>query len=214
MKHTKIMFVTGIGTDVGKSVATGLIARSMMEQGLKLATVKLVETGNKGKTSMDIKVHRKFMKTVLPEDKEGLTAPAIFKLPASPELAAKAEGKRFEVKKAVAAAKKVARRYDVTLVEGAGGLMVPLTGKMTTLDLLKAEKWPVIVVTRGKLGDINHSLLTLEALKANKVEIAGVVFNAFGQEGELGDDCTTWIRRWMKENTPDLELMTIPEIPK
>lgn len=214
MKHTKIMFVTGIGTDVGKSVATGLIARSMMEQGLKLATVKLVETGNKGKTSMDIKVHRKFMKAVLPEDKEGLTAPAIFKLPASPELAAKAEGKRFEVKKAVAAAKKVARRYDVTLVEGAGGLMVPLTGKMTTLDLLKAEKWPVIVVTRGKLGDINHSLLTLEALKANKVEIAGVVFNAFGQEGELGDDCTTWIRRWMKENTPDLELMTIPEIPK
>ena len=216
MKKHGIIFVTGIDTGVGKTVATGVLARSFMDQGLKTATVKLVETGNRGRTSMDVKVHRKLMKTKLPEDKEGLTSPAIFKLPASPALAAKAEGKKFDVKAAVAAARKVAGRYDVTLVEGAGGLMVPLTEKITTLDLIKAEKWPVAVVTCGRLGDINHSLLTLEALKFNKVKIASVVFNAFVTDADarVGEDCKEQVREWMKKNTPELELTLIKEMGK
>lgn len=208
----KIVFLGGIGTDVGKTVATGLYAKRMLDAGLKVATVKLVETGSKDGKSQDVAVHRRLMGTKkLPEDAAGLTCPITYKFPASPELAAQLEGKKVPVAKLVAAARKVSRRYDLTLVEGAGGLMVPLTARMTTLDLIVREKWPLMLVCTGELGAINHALLSLEAIKARGVQLEKVLFNHLpGETAAIAADNLKVVRRWLNAN---LEGVAVDELP-
>ena len=93
----EVFFVSGTGTDVGKTVATGLMARWLLAMGRDVITVKLVQTGNVGR-SEDIEVHRRLMGGVrFPEDDSGLTAPQIFEFPSSPLLAARLEGKAVDV---------------------------------------------------------------------------------------------------------------------
>lgn len=211
----RIVFVTGSDTGVGKTVATGYLARHLfMAQGLKVATVKLVETGNRGQRSQDVKVHRQLMgiKT-LPEDTLGLTAPAIFRYPASPLLAARLEGKAFDWKNAVKSVRQVAANYDCTLVEGAGGLLVPLADDLTTLDLLRRCGWATEVVVCGRLGDINHALLTLEVLKSSGVALYGVAVSSLpGVNRRHRQDCIDAVRRWLAANAPRARLDLVPAV--
>ena len=92
----KIYLVAGIDTGVGKTVATGQMARDLRSRGVDAITVKLVQTGNDG-YSEDIDAHRAIMGCRFPEDDQGLTAPQIFKFPSSPELAARLEGKTVDL---------------------------------------------------------------------------------------------------------------------
>ena len=117
-----VFFVSGTGTDVGKTVATGLMARWLLAMGRDVITVKLVQTGNVGR-SEDIEAHRRLMGGVrFPEDDAGLTAPQIFEFPSSPLLAARLEGKSVDVAKIVDSVEACAAAHEVVLVEGAGGL--------------------------------------------------------------------------------------------
>ena len=214
-KKHRIIFVTGSDTGVGKTVATGYMARHfLMPHGLKVATVKLVETGNRGRRSQDVKIHRKLMGIKsLPEDRLGLTSPAIFRYPASPLLAAQLEGRKFDWRQAVKAVETVAANYDCTLVEGAGGLMVPLAGNLTTLDLVRKCGWEVEVVVCGRLGDINHALLTLEALKHAGIKLHGVAVSTLpGANRRHRQDCIDAIRRWLKSNDPAAYFDAIPAV--
>jgi dethiobiotin synthetase len=172
-----VYFVSGIDTDSGKTVAVGLMARYLLRQGIKVITAKLVQTGNEG-ASEDLFKHRAMMGLAeLPEDKEGLTAPQIFKFPASPHLAARLEGRSVDVGAVCQAIRTLATRYDIVLVEGAGGVAVPLTEELLTIDLVAQEKWPIILVTSGKLGSLNHTILSLEAVSQRHIPLAGVVYN-------------------------------------
>ena len=92
----RVVFVSGIDTGIGKTYATGYLARREMEKGLKVATLKLVQTGNEG-FSEDIKTHREIMGASLPEDADFTTAPQIFRFPSSPELAARLEGRPYDI---------------------------------------------------------------------------------------------------------------------
>ena len=129
-----IYFISGIDTDIGKTVATGIIAKQLLDQGVSIITQKLVQTGNDG-CSEDIAKHRQLMqKNDLPEDSEGLTAPQIFKYPASPHLATRLEDTHLDLEKITSATQVLAERYDVVLLEGAGGLMVPLNTDLLTIE--------------------------------------------------------------------------------
>lgn len=122
-----VYFISGIDTDSGKTVAVGLMARYLLKQGVNVITAKLVQTGNEG-FSEDLLKHRDMMGVgEFPEDREGLTAPQIFKFPASPHLSAQLEGRSVDVEVICDAVRTLATRYEVVLVEGAGGLAVPLT---------------------------------------------------------------------------------------
>ena len=131
-----VWFVSGIDTDAGKTVATGWLARRWMDEGFTVATVKLVQTGAPDGRSPDIAVHRRIMGVTLPEDAEGLTAPALFDYPASPHLAAAMEKRTLDLQAVLRAIETVSGRYDRVLVEGAGGLMVPLTEDLLTIELI------------------------------------------------------------------------------
>ena len=173
----RVYFVSGIDTGIGKTVAAGMIARSLLGTGVRAATVKMVQTGCRG-FSEDLELHRKLMGIpFLTEDLAGLTAPQIFEFPASPHFAAAREGRAVDVERIADAVRQVAAKYDVTLVEGAGGLAVPLTEDLLTVDFAAGQNWPVLLVASGHLGSLNHILLSLEALRARKMRLAGVVWN-------------------------------------
>ena len=189
MPH-RVYFVSGIDTGVGKTVATGVMARWLLGRGLAVATVKLVQTGCRG-FSEDLNMHREIMGVPpLPEDAAGLTAPQIFDFPASPHLAAALERRTVDVDRIAECVRLVSAKYDVTLVEGAGGLAVPLTEDLLTVDFAAAERWRVILVCSGKLGALNHALLSVEALKHREMDLAGVVYNYCAEADPVIDEDT------------------------
>ena len=172
----KILFVSGIDTGVGKTVATGLMARYLVKRGVNVATIKLVQTGNVG-FSEDRDEHRRLMGRTLPEDAENLTAPQIFAFPASPHLAAALERRTVDTDKIRAACCELAARYEIVLAEGAGGLAVPLTEELLTVDFAAAENYPLILVSSGKLGSLNHTILSLECAASRRMRVLGIVFD-------------------------------------
>lgn len=91
--------------------------------------------------------------------------PEIFSYPASPHLASQLDNRPIDFDKIKRATEELSERYDSVLLEGAGGLMVPLTTELLTIDYIVQEKYPLIFVTSGKLGSINHTLLSLEAIQ-------------------------------------------------
>lgn len=173
----KVYFVSGIDTGIGKTIATGLMARWLCAHGVDAITFKLVQTGNVG-FSEDIEMHRRICGVhSFPEDDSLLTAPQIFRFPSSPRLAASMEGRRVDLDAISRAAEEVSSRHAVTLVESAGGLDVPLDGMVLSSDFAAGKGWPLILVTCGRLGAINHALLSIEAAIARGMHIAGVVHN-------------------------------------
>ncbi len=173
----KIYFISGIDTGIGKTMATGLLARSLRGRGVDAITVKLVQTGCAG-FSEDLEEHRRIDGSGgFPEDAKGLTAPQIFAFPASPRLAAELEGETVDLKRIDSCIAECARNHEVVLVESAGGLDVPLDANTLSIDFAAGRGWPVILVTSGRLGAINHILLSLEAIRARRMRLAGIVQN-------------------------------------
>jgi len=173
-----ILFVTGIDTGIGKSVATGLMARWLAQRGRTVITQKLVQTGCRGPVAEDIAVHRKLMGTgLLDVDHAGTTCPFIFAYPASPHLAARLEGRMVDTAVIDRATDRLAARFEHVLVEGVGGALVPLAGSLTVLDYVAQRRYPLIVVGSLRLGGINHTLLTLEAAERRGVAVRGLVLN-------------------------------------
>ena len=175
--ENRVYFVSGIDTGVGKTMVTGLMARSLAAAGRDVITVKMVQTGNVG-FSEDLELHRRICGGArFPEDVEGLTAPQIFAFPSSPLLAASLENRKVDVAAITNAVGKCAGRHEIVLVESAGGLDVPLTEEVLSVDLAAAEGWSLVLVSCGRLGSINHTLLSLEAAKSRGMKVAGVVHN-------------------------------------
>ncbi|PTN36995.1 dethiobiotin synthase [Desulfonatronum sp. SC1] len=207
-----IIFVAGIDTDVGKTVATGRLAAVYAAAGRRVITQKLVQTGCEG-IAEDILEHRRAMQyDLLPEDLAGSTCPYVFKFPASPHLAAALEGRRIDTAKLTGATNTLARHYEIVLVEGAGGLCVPLDGQTTLLDLLARQHWPTVLVTTPRLGSINHTLLSLAALRERRIPVAGIVYNLHHPSPpEIVDDTLHIIRdalRTINHRAPVLHMPT------
>ena len=210
----KTYLISGIDTGIGKTVATGLMARFLTARGTDAITVKMVQTGNDG-FSEDIAVHRRICGNVeFPEDREGLTAPLIFKFPSSPLLSASLEGKRVDAGAIANAVEACAAKHDVVLVESAGGLHVPLTDDMLAIDFAAAHRWPLILVTCGRLGAINHTLLSLEAAKTHGVPVAGVVFNWFPDVDLVIDsDAFNTVKSYLAKWGMPSSTVRIPHVP-
>jgi len=181
--------VTGIDTDIGKTVATGLLGRYLLGLGKRVITQKLVQTGCIG-ISEDIRVHRRLMGQELqPEDHQGLTCSYVFPKPCSPHLAASLAGSRIDPAVIRQATYALAARYEVVLLEGAGGLHVPLIEDFTFLDYLEQESLPLIVVSSPRLGSINHTLSALELGRSRGLNVLGILYNRYYEsDREIAED--------------------------
>jgi len=175
----KVYFISGIDTDSGKTFATGILAKTLMNQGKTVITQKLAQTGCTD-ISIDIIKHRELMGIdLLEEDLLKITCPYCFEIPASPHLAAKIEDKVIDCAIIDKNTKTLSLKYDYVLLEGAGGLLVPINDDIYTIDFIKERNYPVILVTSAKIGSINHTLLSIEACKNRGITIAGIIFNLY-----------------------------------
>ncbi|OQX15818.1 MAG: dethiobiotin synthase [Desulfobulbaceae bacterium A2] len=194
----KILAVCGIDTGVGKSVVTGLLARWLIDRGERVITMKLVQTGGSGR-SEDILLHRRLMGVPWNHwDDSGLTCPYRFPLPASPHLAARLAGQRVQPERLDQSLAQLADAHDRVLIEGAGGLLVPLTEDLLLADFLAARALPILLVTSSRLGSINHTLLSLEAIRARGLVLAGLLCNTFPPAlAEIEADSPRLFRAWL-----------------
>ena len=182
----KAIFITGTDTNVGKTVITALIAKILLKKGKKVAVYKPVQCGNL--LSGKIKSPDLFLIKKLSGIKEDwLFNDYSFKFASSPHLAAELENKKVDVKKIKTHYKSLLKKFDYVLIEGAGGLLVPLTRNYAVLDLIKELNSAVIVVSRAGLGTINHTTMTLKLLKERKIKVMGVIFNYF-KGGKIEED--------------------------
>lgn len=205
-----VFFVSGIDTSCGKTFVTGVLARRELEKGKSVITQKFVQTGCDG-VSEDIEAHRKAMGLgLLPEDKNGITCPYVFKFPASAHLASRMEGVEIDLEKISASTKILAEKFDTVFIEGAGGLMVPVSENFLTIDYIARENLPLILVCSAKLGSINHSLLSLEACKNRGVNVAKVVYNNYPEEdSRLSAETCAYLKRYVAEIFPKCEFLEI-----
>ncbi len=204
-----IIFISGIDTDAGKTYATAWLANRLAEKGQRVITQKFIQTGNTG-YSEDIVKHRELTGTgLLPEDKDFTTAPIIFSYPASAQLAARIDGKEIDLDVVKKSTAKLASRYDAVLIEGAGGLMVPITDDYFTIDYISEQHLPLALVTNGILGSINHTILSLEAIKTRGIDLRYLLYNTyFDKDATIADDTRGFISRYVSKYFPETEMLT------
>jgi dethiobiotin synthetase len=177
-----VLAVTGIDTDIGKTIATGLLGRYLRQQGHTVITQKVVQTGCLG-VSDDIVRHRQLMGMDIQDaDRSGLTCSYIFPEPCSPHLAAALAGKEIDCAVITAATARLRQGYEYVLLEGVGGLLVPLQDNLTLLDYLEETGYPLILVSSSRLGSINHTLAALELAKGRGLKVLGILYNRFQEE--------------------------------
>lgn len=188
MKRFRGLFVTGTDTGVGKTLMTAALAAALRAEGLDTGVWKPVQSGasiGSGVTDAERLIRDAGMNE-LPE----VVAPFTFEAPLSPFLAAKQAGIRLTLKRIRDAGEPLMKRYESLLVEGAGGVAVPLTEDALVIDLISELRIPALIVARSGLGTINHTLLTASYLCQRKIPIAGVILND-GDHPSLGDDPST-----------------------
>lgn len=180
----KAIFITGTDTAVGKSVVTGCLARYFQEKGYNAITQKWVQSGCRKGFSADIKTHLKIMRKDENTLKEyrNLPSPYIFKAAYSAHLASRFENKIIDARKIIKSFKLLSSKFDTVIVEGIGGALVPFSRKGLLIDIAGQLRLPVLVIVRNRLGAINHTLLTVEALRHRKMKILGLVFNNIDKE--------------------------------
>ena len=212
MNHEpKVLFVSGIDTDAGKTYATAWLARMWMDRGLTVATQKFIQTGNCGR-SEDIEAHRRLARMEpLPEDASLLTSPVVFSYPASAQLAARIDGREISLEAIDNSRILLSERYDRLIIEGAGGLMVPVTDDYMSVDYVVERNLPLALVTNGRLGSINNTVLSLEAIKSRGIELPYVLYNTYFDNDEIiAEDTFCFISRYLQRHFPHTELLRVP----
>ena len=176
----KGLFVAGTDTNVGKTILTGAIAAYLKKNKIQVGVMKPIESGSLERSDA---LFLKKMASV--DDPLDLINPYFFEAPLAPAIAAQLEKKEILLDRIFNSFQKLFTFHSLLLVEGAGGLFVPLTKEKTILDLIQLLQLPVLLVARAGLGTINHTLLSIEALKTRKVQIAGVILNHTTPEADL-----------------------------
>lgn len=209
------LFVTGTDTGVGKTVIAGAIARWLRDDGKRVAVLKPAATGcvrrREGLVSEDAEFLADCADARHPLD---LICPQRYVEPLAPAVAAKRAGEPLNWDVIGRSMEIMASDSDVMVVEGVGGLLVPMDEKHTVADFARWLMVPTIVVARPSLGTINHSLLTIEALRSRQVPIAGVIINRYPADTPLAAEETNprVIERWGK--APILCIVPDEALPK
>jgi dethiobiotin synthetase len=174
----KGIFITGTDTGVGKTyVASGLL-RAFRAKGLSVCPMKPVETGCRtraGKLFPSDTV--RLVRDSGTQERISTINPYRFRPPAAPSVAAELEGAIINKRRILSIYNRLIRKYDITIVEGAGGIMVPVYREYLFLDLIKDIGPPILIVARPGLGTINHTLLTIEIANSRGIPILGVIIN-------------------------------------
>ncbi|MBB3212272.1 dethiobiotin synthetase [Herbaspirillum sp. Sphag1AN] len=181
MRTAKAYFVAGTDTGVGKTLVSAALVHGLAAEGLRVVGMKPVASGAQWQGNADGDWHNEDVDALLAVNNVALPAhsinPYLFQEPTAPHIAAIKEGQSISLETIVDAFQNVSTQAECVIVEGVGGFLVPLNTDADTGDLASLLALPVILVVGIRLGCINHALLTLEAIKARGLSVAGWVAN-------------------------------------
>lgn len=170
------IFITGTDTGVGKTLVAAALALHLKKRGLSIGVMKPIETGcSAGKESRSDAARLRSI--IESEEPLGAICPYSFELPVAPLTAAQLSDQPINLDTIRKIYRILSSRYECIVVEGVGGVHVPITQHNNVMDLVKQLRLPVVVVGRSGLGGINHALLTIEALRRQKIRIIALVMN-------------------------------------
>ncbi len=197
------LFVTGTDTGVGKTLVAAGLCAAFRRSGIDVGVMKPFETGFVSSTS-----DSDFLKKAAGvEDSLESVTPYRLKFPLSPFAAAQIEGVPIHLSRIDRAFAALSKKHHGLIVEGAGGLLVPITRKATMADLAVRLRVPLLIVARTNLGTLNHSLLTLEVAKSKGIPVVGIVFNHLAKRKGLAEKMNVATIR------PFLDVPILGEIP-
>jgi dethiobiotin synthetase len=166
------LFITGTDTGVGKTYVTAALLSELRRRGVRAAAFKPIACGTGGRR--DAEIYTTIMEHEIPVD---VINPIYLRRPLAPSVAARLEHRRIDLRGIRECYRELASSYSVVLVEGAGGLLVPILDRYFVADLATSLKLPLLVVARLGLGTINHSLLTVRQARAMGLKVRGIVLN-------------------------------------
>jgi len=170
------VFITGTDTDVGKTIVTAVVVTALTANGINTGVMKPITTGTS--EGVDALSDPDWLASVTGQcDPPDLIAPYRFRTAAAPLIAAARDGRAIEPARISGAFQALSARHDCVVVEGIGGVLVPVTPDLFVADLARQMGLPVLIVARAGLGSINHTLLTLECLRNRGIAICGLIFN-------------------------------------
>ena len=164
------LFIAGTDTGVGKTIVAGAMAAALRLSGRKVGVMKPVACGSWEDS-------RFLKKCAQVDDALEMITPIFFKHSLSPNVAAALEKKKVNVRSIRRAYDRLRKKYDLLVIEGCGGLLVPVSEDFFVIDMVRMLKARCVLVSRSGLGAINHSLLSIEALRKRKIEPSGIIFN-------------------------------------
>lgn len=174
------LFITGTDTGVGKTLIAGAIAKILDDKGLKVGVFKPIATGCKhsweGLTSNDTEFLAYCANSDLPLS---TITPVGYSTPAAPVVSAARDGPAIDFDRIATTYKDICQNSNIVIIEGIGGVRVPLTEEFDLLDLAVEFAMPIVIVARPNLGTINHTLMTIDCVRAAELKIAGVVINGY-----------------------------------
>jgi len=181
----KGVFVTGSNTGVGKTVIAGAIAAAIKAHGLDVGVMKPVASGAKEIDGSLVSEDVVYLKKIIDStDDDDLVSPIRLKPPIAPTIAAVKSGVPIDIDKVWKAYEVLSDRHDFVVVEGIGGLMVPVDDTLFVADLVRKMDLPLVIVGSDYLGTINHTLLTVEYAKSRNIRIKGIIINMLkGDDG-------------------------------
>lgn len=182
------VFVTGTDTEIGKTVVAGGLALAFRERGVDVGVMKPAVTDCRTRRGKRISEDVDFLvKASGCEDDPGLVSPYMLRDPLAPEVAAEREGVRIDVRKIKGAFRKLAKKHEALIVEGAGGLYVPVKRNYLMIELIAELGVPILIVARPGLGTINHTLLSCEAARARGIGVAGIIINNYPAKASIAE---------------------------
>lgn len=172
------IFITGTDTDVGKTVVAAGLALALKARGINVGVMKPIATGCHG-VSEERLVSADAVALFEAAENEfpALTNPSRYRNPLAPNVAATIEKREVDIAHIKEAYLELQNHYDYIIVEGVGGLMVPITKDYFVSNLIRDFNLPVLIVARSSLGTINHTLLTVDAAMIRGFDVRGIIFN-------------------------------------
>jgi dethiobiotin synthetase len=182
-------FFTGTDTGVGKTLIAGAIAKALTDAGKRVGVMKPLESGCRRADGQLVAEDALFLKKMSgTADDLALICPYALARPLAPGIAAEKEQVAISLETIATAFARIAARHDLVLVEGAGGLMVPVTQEHLTIDLIRLLGLPLIIVARTALGTINHTLLTVKQAQQEGLAVRGVILNKTSPEPDESEE--------------------------
>ena len=172
---TQGIFITGTGTEIGKTVIAGGLAASLKQAGTNVGVMKPISTGDTADA--------RFLKHAAQvNDELSLINPIYLRHPLAPSVAARIENTKIDLSRIETAFAKLQQRYDFLIVEGVGGIAVPIRNDFFVVQLIKQLELPTLIVATTSLGTLNHTLLTVAFAQQFNIQIAGIVLNGLRPE--------------------------------